>query len=226
VAIQPYGRRSIKSPNKAPVHKPSLWAGFASIFILLAIIGLRVTGDRLYSFDSSSVQSLGEGEETVIVCLAGGRLRVEAALNLFAAGVGNRLVIIGAGPKSTPMTLLRIHAPDLLAKLGEEKVRAIEVESESKNTIENAFAVGRLAQKNPQWKRIVLVTSSYHMRRAIVTLESQLVDTIELFPFSPQGEIVGRNNWWHSWVGIEITLLEAFKYHLARILMPRLEYFS
>lgn len=39
-------------------------------------------------------------------------------------------------------------------------------EANSKNTRENAFNTAKQLEKHPQWKKVLLVTSAFHMRRA------------------------------------------------------------
>lgn len=180
-------------------------------------------GDLLYDFPQNpDVKNLPEG--TAIVCLAGGKKRVETAFKLYAEGVGSRLLIVGAGPKSTLSGLARAHAPDITDKLSTERLAGMAVETESRNTIENAFAVDSFIHRNPDVKAILLVTSAYHMRRAQLLIELQSKRPIQVITYTPENEAIDASNWWYSWLGIEVTYLEYFKLALARVLVPRLDF--
>jgi len=187
------------------------------------IISARVMGDWLYEFsENPDLTKLPEG--TVIVCLAGGKKRVETAFTLFSQGIGSRLLIVGAGPKSSLTGLAKTHAPEAMAKISEERMAAAQVETDSRNTIENAFAVDTFLHKNPEVKAILLVTSAYHMRRAQLLIELQSKRSIKVIPYKPANEAIDLGNWWQSGLGIELTMLEYFKLQLARVLVPRLDF--
>ena len=186
------------------------------------IIILRILGDRLYDYPLSPEPL---PKNSLLVCLAGGKYRVEAAFDLYARGIGEKLLIIGAGRKSTPIGLAKIHAEDSLAIIPEERFQQIEVETESRNTIENAFAVSRYLQQNPGLKNIILITSSYHMRRAQVMIQNQVGDEYKIIPYPPEKEILNGENWWHSILGIQITSVEYFKYLMATAIVPKLGFF-
>ncbi|RYZ96473.1 MAG: YdcF family protein [Proteobacteria bacterium] len=225
VASYSDGRRSsVSKPRRSPVHRPSVWAGALALIILSFLLATRLLGDRLYDYPANPDLS-AIPPDAAIVCLAGAKFRIEAAYALFAQGVGRRLFIVGAGKKSTPGNLGRAHAPEALAKMTEERFRDIQVETESRNTIENAFAVSRYLQEHPDVKTIVLVTSAYHMRRAQVVIQHQLHESLNIIPYTSDKEIIGHGTWWHTWLGMEITSVEYLKFLLASLLAPQLGYF-
>lgn len=207
----------------APKRGPSLLAGAISIFILSLITAVRLCGDRLYDF-APNPEVTALPEDVSIICLAGGKKRVETALSLYAEGVGQNLVIIGAGPKSTVNGLIRAHAPEAAKRLSPERLARIHVETDSRNTIENAFAIDAYLHKNPKVKSILLVTSGYHMRRAQLLIELQTKRPVVIIPYTPPNEFIEQKNWWHTWLGIEVTTLEYLKLVLAKVLVPRLSF--
>jgi uncharacterized SAM-binding protein YcdF (DUF218 family) len=201
-----------------------MWAGGLSLFLLLAIVAIRLLGDRLYQYPLNP-DSKDLPKDAVIVCLAGGKFRVEAAYSLYADGVGRQLLIIGAGKKSTPQLLARAHADSAAKTMSEERFSRIQVETDSRNTIENAFAVARFIEQNPNVKEIILVTSGYHMRRAQMMIQTQVHRDIKVTPYTPPSDALNQGNWWHTWLGIEVTTVEYVKFLLASLLIPRLGYF-
>ncbi|MGZ3649701.1 MAG: YdcF family protein [Bdellovibrionota bacterium] len=207
-----------------PKHRSSIWAGAISILLLLAIIGIRVGGDTLYDYPANPAP-LAFPKDTVIVCLAGGKHRIEAAYSLFADGVGEQLWIVGAGKHATVMGLARAQAGDVAQKIPWDRFDKIQVETESRNTIENAFAVHRMLGQNPNFKNVVLVTSPYHMRRSMLMIAHHIAPGINIIPFTPISADFGRGDWWQSWSGISLTVAETVKFELAALLVPRLSYF-
>ncbi len=203
------------------MHKPSVWAGAIAIFILLLIASIRVLGANLYEYPQNpSIADLPRDKEAALICLAGGRYRIEAAFFLYAQGVGNRLLIVGAGPKATRDGLSKLQAVNSAQKIPWDRYDRIEVETDSRNTIENAFAVKRFLELHPSVRKIVLVTSSYHMRRAIFMIASQIDQKIEIVPYAPESTEISVQNWWHSWLGISVTVEEYLKFLAVRILLP------
>ncbi len=216
-------RRSEKS--RGPTHRPSVWAGAIAIFLLLLIAGIRLYGDNLYDYPENPASDQLQ-KDGVIVCLAGGKYRIESAFSLYANGVGERLFIVGAGPKATKESIAKLQAVETAQKIPWDRYDRILVETESRNTIENAFAVKRFLELNPQVKKIFLVTSSYHMRRAEFMIANQIPKYVQIVPFTPLSTEIDRSNWWHTWLGISLTTEEYFKLLMVKLLLPALGYFS
>lgn len=205
------------------MHRPSAWAGAIAVFLLLLIAGIRVFGDNLYEFPPNlEISALPKEKDSVLVCLAGGKYRIEAAFSLYAAGVGERLYIVGAGPKATKEGLAKLQAVQTAQKIPWDRFDRVEVETDSRNTIENAFAVKRFLELHPSVKRIVLVTSSYHMRRASYMIATQIPPDVAIIPHAPEPTEIGRGNWWHTWLGISLTVQEYAKFLMVRVLLPLL----
>jgi uncharacterized SAM-binding protein YcdF (DUF218 family) len=185
------------------------------------IIGIRLLGDKLYDFPVNPGPTEIPAHSAIVV-LAGGKFRIEAALSLFAAGIGDDLFIIGAGKKATPYSLIRVNSPELFGQIPDDRYARIQVENESRDTIENAFAVRKLLQQRPGLKNIILITSSYHMRRAQFILETQLPPGIKVTPFTSPAESIDRTNWWHTWLGVQLTVREYLKFLMASFVLPKI----
>jgi uncharacterized SAM-binding protein YcdF (DUF218 family) len=148
------GRRGLsrKKHERSPTHRPSLWAGAISILILLSIAGIRFYGDNLYDYQSNPPENSLK-KDGAIICLAGGKYRIETAFSLYASGVGEKMYIVGAGKKATKASLAKLQAVETAQKIPWDRYDRILVETESRNTIENAFAVKRYLEQNPQINR-------------------------------------------------------------------------
>jgi len=152
-----------------------------------------------------------------VVCLAGGRGRIAGAGDIwyryYEAGLKPTpvLYLSGMGPQSTWSVLtgqLRRGVRDVIQH------ENVVLETESFNTDANARWLLRYA-KERGWRRILLITSPYHMKRAHYIFERLSeaggipieIQTLSIFqePFEP-GE-------WHSNLhGIRVTVTEYLKW--------------
>ena len=111
-----------------------------------------------------------------IVVLTGGASRIEDAVELLASGRGQRLLITGVHRMTSEREIARL-------KPGYTKVFTccVDLDRSALNTIGNATETRRWAHERG-FRSIIVVTSSYHMPRAMAELERQLPD-IQLIPF-------------------------------------------
>jgi len=121
-----------------------------------------------------------------IVALTGGGSRLDVAVALFEKGVGERLLISGVNPQATRTALKKLaHGKtrfDCCADLGYA----------AENTFGNAREAAAWARFH-HYKRILLVTSRYHMPRSIREFHDCLPDaTIIPYPVDPDN---GRGFW-------------------------------
>lgn len=109
-----------------------------------------------------------------IIVLTGGADRIEAGLELFAAGHAKNLFISGVHPsvKKHEITA-QWHGNKLLPKC------CLILGQQAKTTVENASESREWAQKNNVTSTI-LVTSNYHMPRALMEFNAALPDTFIL----------------------------------------------
>jgi uncharacterized SAM-binding protein YcdF (DUF218 family) len=135
------------------------WIFRAVVFFILLLAVLAATAffypEKFLCVDSGRVSA------EVIVVLGGGAERPVRAAELFKAGAAPRIIISGEGDDAFyRQVLLRAGVP----------AKAIEVEGKSRTTHENAeFTIKRLRAE--QVKRVIIVTSWYHSRRALSCFE-------------------------------------------------------
>ena len=87
------------------------------------------------------------------------------------------------------------------------------LETQSENTEENARWALRYAHEK-EWKRILLITSSYHMRRAKLIFEKVFRangSTVEIETLSFFQEPYEPGEWMESFHGIRTTIAEYLK---------------
>jgi len=145
-----------------------------------------------------------------IVVLTGGSSRVSDAMELLAAGYGKRLLISGVHPTNAPSDISR-SLPDNQSLLR----CCVDLDRSAVNTRSNAAETRRWARERG-FKSLIVVTSNYHMPRAIVELSHAMPD-IELIPFSVIGDKWRDEPWWTSGATLRLLLSEYAKYVAAEL---------
>jgi uncharacterized SAM-binding protein YcdF (DUF218 family) len=145
-----------------------------------------------------------------IVVLTGGSSRVSDAMELLAGGYGGRLLISGVHPTNA--------ASDISRSLSDNQSLlrcCVDLDRSAVNTRSNAAETRRWAQQR-RFKSLIVVTSNYHMPRAIVELSHAMPD-VHLIPFAVVGEIWRDESWWASGATVRLLLSEYVKYVAAEV---------
>ncbi|MGY8681131.1 YdcF family protein [Bradyrhizobium sp. UFLA05-153] len=153
-----------------------------------------------------------------IVVLTGGSSRVSDAMELLAAGYGRRLLISGVHPTST--------VSDISRTLPESQTYmrcCVDLDRYAVSTRGNAAETRRWAHERG-FKSLIVVTSNYHMPRALVEF-SHAMPEIALIPFAVVGDKWRDEPWWTSSSTLRLLLSEYVKY-IAAELRVRLEDFG
>jgi uncharacterized SAM-binding protein YcdF (DUF218 family) len=145
-----------------------------------------------------------------IVVLTGGSSRLSDGMELLAAGYGRRLLISGVHPTNA--------ASDISRSLTENRSYlncCVDLDHSAVNTRSNAAETRRWARERG-FKSLIVVTSNYHMPRAIVEL-SHAMPEIELIPYAVIGDRWREEPWWTSSVTLRLLLSEYVKYVAAEM---------
>lgn len=140
-----------------------------------------------------------------IVVLTGGSSRVSDAIELLAAGYGRRLLISGVHPTNGVSDISR-SLPDSQPLLS----CCVDLDRSAVNTRSNAAEARRWAHERG-FRSLIVVTSNYHMPRAIVEMSHAMPD-IELIPFAVVGDKWRDDPWWTSGATFRLLLSEYAKY--------------
>jgi uncharacterized SAM-binding protein YcdF (DUF218 family) len=146
-----------------------------------------------------------------IVALTGGPLRINDALELLAAGRGQRLLITGVNPVTRPGQISR-----LMPEHQHWFACCVDIDH-SANTIGNAVETRRWARARG-FRSLIVVTANYHMPRAMAELAHELPD-VALVPYSVLSDKVRVESWWENPETARLLLLEYGKYIVAKIRM-------
>ena len=150
-----------------------------------------------------------DGKADGIVALTGGASRLADAVDLLASGRGRRLLISGVSPTTNVVGDLKRRVPDHERWFG----CCIDLDYSAVNTIGNAVETRRWALGHG-FRSLVVVTSSYHMPRAMLELSHQLPGvTLIAYPVvTPQRRAEG---WWSDTASARLLMLEYLKYVVA-----------
>jgi uncharacterized SAM-binding protein YcdF (DUF218 family) len=146
-----------------------------------------------------------------IVVLTGGSSRVSDALELLAAGYGKRLLISGVHPTNDMHDISRTVPPDSHKLLN----CCVDLDHSAINTRSNAAETRRWARERG-FTSLIVVTSNYHMPRAIVELSHAMPDAT-LIPFAVVGDKWRDEPWWTSGATLRLLLSEYAKYVAAEV---------
>jgi uncharacterized SAM-binding protein YcdF (DUF218 family) len=143
-----------------------------------------------------------------IVALTGGASRIPDAIELLASGRGQRLLITGVAPTTNTAELARL-VPERQHWIG----CCVDLGYSAVNTIGNAVETRRWALDRG-FHSLVIVTSSYHMPRAMLEIGHRLPG-VTLIPFPVVTEQRRAEPWWSNAGGAKIIVFEYLKYIVA-----------
>jgi uncharacterized SAM-binding protein YcdF (DUF218 family) len=144
-----------------------------------------------------------------IVALTGGASRISDAIELLAAGRGKRLLISGVNRATTSGEISRLNP-----EYGRIVSCCVDFDR-SLNTLGNAIETRRWAESRG-FRSLIVVTSSYHMPRALAEIAHQLPD-VALLPFPVIAEKLHAEPWWTHGPTMKLMLSEYLKYVVARM---------
>jgi uncharacterized SAM-binding protein YcdF (DUF218 family) len=144
-----------------------------------------------------------------IVVLTGGASRISDAIELLAAGHGKRLLISGVNRNTTSDEITRLN-PDY----GRVVSCCVDFDR-SLNTLGNAIETKHWVESRG-FRSLIVVTSNYHMPRAIAEIAHQLPD-VALLPFPVIADKLHAEPWWTHGTTMKLMFSEYIKYVVARM---------
>jgi uncharacterized SAM-binding protein YcdF (DUF218 family) len=197
--------RSPNASSRAPRRRLR-----AIVAIPLAFVAAAVFGFIGFLAQLRDSEARPERQADGIVVLTGGASRVSDAMELLASGYGKRLLISGVHPTSTVSDISRsVQESQALFNC------CVDLDRSAVSTRGNALETRRWAHERG-FKSLIVVTSNYHMPRAIVELSHAMPD-IKLIPYAVVAERWHDEPWWVNGGTFRLVLSEYVKYIAAGV---------
>lgn len=188
------------------------WIGFLTMAAgatgLILLAGGFVRFVSSIASDEVSLESKADG----IVALTGAAGRIPDAIELLATERGKRLLITGVHRATSSREIARITP--LYSKYF---TCCIDLDRSALNTFGNALGTRRWTREH-NFNSLIVVTSNWHMPRAMAELAHQLPD-VTLIAYPVISEKVKSEPWWSNTDTARLLLAEYLKYLFALMRM-------
>jgi uncharacterized SAM-binding protein YcdF (DUF218 family) len=172
------------------------------------VLGFAVFASLLLPGEQVPLDRKADG----IVVLTGGDSRVADALELLASGHGKRLLITGVNTGTTSLDIAR-QTVDYNRWL----TCCVDLDYSALNTVGNAAQTRQWTLQHG-FQSLIVVTSAYHMPRALAEIAHQLPDAT-LIPYPVVSDRLRIEPWWSNGATARLVLSEYLKYLFAKVRM-------
>jgi uncharacterized SAM-binding protein YcdF (DUF218 family) len=191
--------------TKPPATRRSLFGPAVVAALAIAFVGAAIGFVGFLSQLRGAEARPAQAADGIVV-LTGGSSRVSDALELLADGYGKRLLISGVHPTNDLADISRSLPDNNQSLLG----CCVDLDRSAVNTRSNAAESRRWVHERG-FKSLIVVTSNYHMPRAIAEMSHAMPD-IALIPFAVVGDKWRDEPWWTSGATFRLLLSEYVKY--------------
>ena len=162
------------------------------IIISACFLAVFIAGFVAFTMSLSSKEALSSQKADAIIALTGGSDRISDAVELLASGYGNRLLITGVNLSTSVERLSKVTQRGAIFFSC-----CIDIDYAARNTVENAIETRRWVEER-DFKSLIVVTSNYHMPRAMIELQRAMPNiTLIAHPIVSErplsGDIFGRS---------------------------------
>src|SRR3954452_14618890 len=197
------GRRSFVARALGKLGRVATW-------IALAVVLAFALGFVWFASQISTREVTLTRNADGIVVLTGGSSRVNDAFELLASKRGRRLLITGVYPATNRGEISR-----LLPEYQRLFACCVDLDRTAVNTLGNAIGTRRWVQAQG-FRSLIVVTSAYHMPRALAELAHQLPG-VEFVPYPVVSERLRAEPWWSHIATAKLLFSEYVKYIVAAI---------
>jgi len=188
------------------------WIGFLTMAVVTAGLVLLVCGFFWFAWQIPNEEVQLDRKADGIVVLTGAAARIPDAIELLAAERGKRLLISGVYRATSSREIARLTP--LYSKYFS---CCIDLDRSALNTLGNALQAKRWAREH-NFNSLIIVTSNWHMPRAMTELAHQLPD-VTLVPYPVISSKVKNDPWWSNGATARLLAAEYLKYLFALIRM-------
>jgi len=140
-------------------------------------------------------------------------VRASRAADLYRASWAPRIVASGRTLRPY-ISIAELMQRDLTDR-GVPATAVVRVPNRARNTLDEAGAVSEFLSAHG-WKKIIVVTSNYHTRRARFIYEHVLAPGTELRMLAAPDPAYDPNSWWRTREGVKTFFYEVVGYIVAR----------
>jgi uncharacterized SAM-binding protein YcdF (DUF218 family) len=184
------------------------WIGFLTMAAGAIGIILLAVGFGWFVFNIAGDEVTLDTKADGIVALTGAAARIPDAIELLATDRGKRLLITGVHRATSSKEIAR-----LTPLYSRYFTCCIDLDRSALNTFGNALETKRWARAH-NFNSLIVVTSNWHMPRAMAELAHQLPD-VTLVAYPVISEKVKTEPWWSSLDTARFLFAEYLKYVLA-----------
>jgi uncharacterized SAM-binding protein YcdF (DUF218 family) len=181
------------------------WIGFLTMAVVTLGLVLLVCGFFWFFLQIPTEEVQLDQKADGIVVLTGAAARIPDAIELLAAEHGKRLLISGVYRNTRSTEIARLTP--LYSKYFS---CCIDLDRSALNTFGNAIQTRRWAREH-NFNSLIIVTSNWHMPRAMNELAHQLPD-VTLIPYPVISEKMKNDPWWQNGATARLLIGEYFKY--------------
>jgi uncharacterized SAM-binding protein YcdF (DUF218 family) len=184
------------------------WIGFFTM--TASVVGALLLAGGFFWFVGTipNEDTLLDRKADGIVVLTGAASRIPDAIELLAAERGKRLLITGVHRATSAREIARLTP--LYSKYF---TCCVDLDRSALNTFGNALETKRWAHEH-NFSSLIVVTSNWHMPRAIAELAHQLPEAI-LIAYPVMSEKVKTEPWWQNIDTARFLFAEYLKYLFA-----------
>ena len=188
------------------------WIGFLTMAAGVTGALLLAGGFGWFVAQISGDEIMLDRKADGIVVLTGSAARIPDAIELLATEHGKRLLITGVHRATSAREIARLTP--LYSKYF---TCCIDLDRSALNTFGNALETKRWARQH-NFNSLIVVTSNWHMPRAMSELDHQLPD-VTLIAFPVLSEKVKAEPWWSNLDTARLLFAEYLKYVFAQARM-------
>ena len=207
----PAERLSVTQPSERAPRPLLRRLGWSTFFVCAALALVMGAGFLWFVWRVPVEEAPLTRDADGIVALTGGASRITDAIELLASGRGKRLLISGANRATNSNEISRLN-PEF-----DRWVRCCVDFDRSLNTFGNALEIRRWVEERG-FRSLIVVTSNYHMPRALAEIGYQLPD-VALVPFPVVTERQRSEPWWSNGATARLMVSEYLKLIFAHIRM-------
>lgn len=182
--------------------------GFIFIIFVIIVIIVFLNLGKFLSPEDTLAKS-----DVIVVISGGGTERMEKGIELWNKELAPLILFSGASmDPDSPSNALVMKEVALQLGVDEENIL---IEEDSQNTYQNALETRNTLEENEiSVKSLILVTSSYHQRRAFQNFRKVFSKEIEILNAPADVDFWNRDVWWETEESRRLTFIEMSKIFL------------